>query len=304
MNDEYTNDGYNDVQSRIIGDSGYGETNFSGNESPYLEVYSRSKNVHNSMQKLYMLLTYIQSVCNMVIEMHVDETVKVALVDYLGANNYIIEEAKEKADDIVDKLNTISSSEFNVPDLINNNANNLDDETIKSVEELFKYLDSEAIEVVTSIEKFKDDIMLNFKVPIEECITANNAVQSIVEDCDSLFEDYAQAMADNDEIEINRIVEQIGQKIQNGFNSTEEVDFGFGFGGGTQFNAGIKNPLDSLDLAQDLNNPNLLMVKDNELMSDVEFMQMKETKGKEYAEEYIYTLPKEKRDYYFRLMDI
>lgn len=297
---DYTNDDYNDVQSRIIEGSGYGEFSFDQTLSPYLDTYSNYKNVNNSLQKIQMLLTYIMGVGNMVIELHPDDNVKKNLVDYLGDKNFIIEEAKEKTDDIVEKLNTISQSDYNIPDLINGNSNNLDEETIKSVEELFKYLNSEAIAIVLSIEVFKDELLLDFKEAIEECVIQSNMTQSIMDDCNELFEEYTKAMEDNDEVAINRVTEQINKKLHNGFSELEDVVNG---GGGINFNIG-KDPLDVLDLSQDINNPNLLEVKDNILMTDVDFMNMLEKRGPEYAEEYIYTLPTAERPRFFKLMDL
>lgn len=291
------NDDINDVKSRIIEGSGYGEFKFDGSLTPYLETYSNYKMVNINGSRILATINYIKCIAELINNNCPDEDIKNEFLQYLSDNNYILENVNEKIKDINDKINIIQDSDYNIHQLINDNENNLDSDSIKSLEELFKYLNEESQEVVTSIEDFKNNLINTYKSEIEAILVANITLNKAVGDYESLMEDFVVAINEGDEVEMNRIKE----KIQLKFNETLDS-------GNISISAGNINikidPLASLDLSQDLNNPNLLEVKDNVELTSEEFMDMLNTKGEEYATEYIYTLPEEKRDKFFTLMDL
>lgn len=292
MNDEYNNEynnDCNDVRSKIIEGSGYEEAKVDESLSPYVDIYSNYTTTGYNLQKVDAILSYIISICSFVIDNHVDETVKVSLVNYLEDRNPVVDDIKERSIDIATKVKTIQESDYNINILINNNGNNLDNDTITSIGELFKYLKEESEDVIRIVEDFKDELLSLYKKDIDDCLKQNKLEEALITECEDLLEEFTLAMTENDSIKANRVLEAISQRLANDFGLEKD---------------NIQNDLNTVDLKQELNNPNLLVVDDVKQLTDVEFMDLRRLKGDEYATEYIYTVPKENREYYFKLMEL
>lgn len=287
-NNEYNND-CNDVRSKIIEGSGYEEAKVDESLSPYVDIYSNYTTTGYNLQKVDAILSYIISICSFVIDNHVDETVKVSLVNYLEDRNPVVDDIKERSIDIATKVKTIQESDYNINILINNNGNNLDNDTITSIGELFKYLKEESEDVIRMVEDFKDELLSLYKKDIDDCLKQNKLEEALITECEDLLEEFTLAMTENDSIKANRVLEAISQRLANDFGLEKD---------------NIQNDLNTVDLKQELNNPNLLVVDDVKQLTDVEFMDLRRLKGDEYAIEYIYTVPKENREYYFKLMEL
>lgn len=292
MNDDYNNEydnDYNDVRSKIIEGSGYEEAKVDESLSPYVDIYSNYTTTGYNLQKVDAILSYIISICSFVIDNHVDETVKVSLVNYLEDRNPVVDDIKERSIDIATKVKTIQESDYNINILINNNGNNLDNDTITSIGELFKYLKEESEDVIRIVEDFKEELLSLYKKDIDDCLKQNKLEEALISECEDLLEEFTLAMTENDSIKANRVLEAISQRLANDFGLEKD---------------NIQNDLNTVDLKQELNNPNLLVVDDVKQLTDVEFMDLRRLKGDEYAIEYIYTVPKENREYYFKLMEL
>lgn len=283
----------NSVVEEIASSAGYKVFNEKVDEK-HLELYNFNKGIQTGAVKFVTAIDLLKKQSEFIMTHSQDDAIKQGLVEYLGKHNEGIEENAGKVEEVISNTKTIDDSEFNISAIFNNNANNLDDNAIDGVVNLYSACFDEINNAHSYSKALLEDFTKIFGAYIAELMgqleimagAINNA--GGVEAFAGKVEEYGKALEEGDEEAIAKCEAELTGYMTAIDDTLPEVE--------------VEDIYQDVNIEEDLHG-DFVVLKVDGVISESEFRTMINIKGEEYALEYVYTLPKEEREPFFKILE-